>query len=186
MCHNLGADESADPFTPTYATNGAYYQWGGKDPTASAPNSSGADATNITEFSPYGYYGNGANDENATFKSDYDPCPPGYRVPSYNEWYSVVRNNTQTYVGSWTTSRNSTDTWGGSKFGEGLMLPTAGNRKDGSEQLYDRGFRGYYWSTRKLAGSWFAAPLIFGNDGAGISDDQHYITVGSSVRCIVE
>jgi hypothetical protein len=47
MCHNLEAGESADPFTPSYKLNGAYYQWGCKNKAKSEPNEDGSDATTI-------------------------------------------------------------------------------------------------------------------------------------------
>jgi hypothetical protein len=37
MCHNFGADEDVDLFTPDYRINSTYYQWG--NPTAIVGNS---------------------------------------------------------------------------------------------------------------------------------------------------
>jgi len=44
---------------------------------------------------------------------------------------------------SWTA--NATNYSTGRKFGNDLYLPAAGYQQDGN--LYDRGFRGFYWSS---------------------------------------
>jgi uncharacterized protein (TIGR02145 family) len=182
MCHNEGADESADPFTPSYAINGAYYQWGSKDQAASAPNSSGNDVTTITWITatPPDHFGDNTDGENVTAKSGYDPCPPGYRIPSFNEWDYLRQNNTKTNAGSWT---NSSTGWAGSKFGEGLYLPAAGYRHVNGGTLSHRGSGGIYRSTRKL-GTSYAYYLYFTSSGRYMS--YNYRTIGYSERCIVE
>jgi uncharacterized protein (TIGR02145 family) len=183
MCHNLGADESADPFTPTYATNGAYYQWGHKEQAAPAPTDENGSEPAFTWSSVNysGYFGDNTDTGNATAKSDYDPCPSGYRVPSYNEWDYLRQNNTKTDVGIWT---NSSTGWAGSKFGEGLILPAAGARNSTNGTLEYRGYAGVYWSTRRSVGA-YAHIMIFYNSNNSRMDDNSYL-YGFSVRCIEE
>jgi uncharacterized protein (TIGR02145 family) len=182
-CHNEGADESADPFTPSYAINGAYYQWGRKNTAVPAPAGENGSEPAFTWSSsiPSGYFGNNTDNGNVTAKSAYDPCPLGYRIPSYNEWNYLRQNNTKTNVGSWTSS--TTSSWAGSKFGEGLMLPAAGGRDHSNGTLYNRGYRGYYWSTR-LDSSTYAHFMLFSNSDASMSSG--YRTNGFPIRCIAE
>ena len=188
MCYNLGATESVDPFTPSWQTNGAYYQWGRKDPAASAPNSTGADANPITwnPLTPSGWFGSsgtsdpGAND---VTKSAYDPCPTGYRIPSYAEWNYLRQNNAITSVGSWTSAINAGTDWAGYKFGPALMLPGAGYY---AGQLRNRGFQGLYWSNRYLGVSTRYA-LFFGPTTAGSPGVSTYgPTDANSIRCIAQ
>jgi uncharacterized protein (TIGR02145 family) len=189
MCHNLGADYTVDPFTPDYTTNGAYYQWGCRDKAKDAPASSGSDSTAITwnSATPSGYFGDNTDGENITVRSDYDPCPPGYRVPSVSEWNGVINTslNTRTGAGSWTTSTNRTNIWGGHKFGEGLMLPAAGYRSSSAGTLGYRGYLGYYWTNSALSLSASnARRMDFSSSDMTMSNS--YRTYGYSVRCIVE
>ena len=154
-CFNLGGTTTPDPFTPTWQTNGAYYEWGRKDPAASAPNAAGADATAITWNTSYptGWFGaSGTADPGPAdiVKSADDPCPAGFRVPNYNEWAGVISNqlNKITFVGSWTTATNSVTNWAGIKFGPALMLPAAGIRSNPAGALSYRGNIGLYWTSR--------------------------------------
>jgi uncharacterized protein (TIGR02145 family) len=181
LCHNLGADEAADPFTPSWQINGAYYQWGRKDQAASAPNSDGNDATAIAwnAKTPSGYFGTTA--ANSTVKTSYDPCPSGYRVPSYDEWNGVITNNTRTVVGSLASA--SASTWSGSKFGDNLFLPATGCRGTSDGTLPNRGSYGYYWSTRQIS-STLAYSMYFVSGSTSMHNNNR--TYGFSVRCIVE
>ncbi|KOP37360.1 hypothetical protein DBB36_00035 [Flavobacterium sp. WLB] len=70
MCHNLGVDQTLDPFTPTTSLFGTYYTY-----------------ANIANA-----YVNG---KKSTVPGA-DPCPDGYRVPLHAEWVGVVASNTPT------------------------------------------------------------------------------------------
>jgi uncharacterized protein (TIGR02145 family) len=130
---------------------------------------------------PSGYFGDNTDGENVTVKSkDYDPCPSGYRIPSYSEWNYLRQNNTKTNAGVWT---NSSTGWAGSKFGEGLYLPAAGYRANSNGTLGSRGYSGYYWSTRK-GGTSSAYGMYFDSSSTYMGSTNR--TNGFSVRCIVE
>jgi len=81
MCHNIGADYTADPFKPNKKLHGSRYQWG--------------DAYHISENEDQ-------NENDATISNDWtnheekklehpwgsdnsNPCPEGYRVPEKDE-----------------------------------------------------------------------------------------------------
>ncbi|MDQ6529826.1 hypothetical protein [Flavobacterium sp. LHD-85] len=107
MCHNLGADQSKDPFAPVSALLGDSYYQGAKSPTVS-PGLSGRSG-----------WGNGSG-----VKTVNDPCPVGYRVPTKDEWAAVVKYNVST-KNVWLGAKDINGS-GGLRIGESLMLPAKG------------------------------------------------------------
>ena len=201
MCQNLGASESADPFTPSWELNGNYYQWG-RNPTCFGRD--GVDAANPCSSPVYGAaapWGNTTANDNAGSitgwgeidaangswadgsKTVNDPCPTGWRVPTAAQW-QVVSNtfaNPQTFVGTWTDS--STNYGAGIKFGSSLFLPAAGARAGNNNgSLILRGNRGHYWSSTESGSS--AQVLLFTSGGGSLTTTSR--TQGYSVRCIAE
>jgi len=138
MCRNLGADLNADPITPSDNLNGDYYQWGSKTPIATL-----TEIFNTTYpwTDPAGWYGdNNHASTDAKEKSFFDPCPAGYRVPTYDEWNGVRNNNTRTWISAGDNS--------GYMVGNFLFLPVAGYRTPDNGALSSRGEWGFYWSSR--------------------------------------
>jgi len=178
MCRNLGADPNADPITPSAGLNGDYYQWGGKTPAGTR------DAINepwiniVTDL--VGWYGNNTTDQDAKVKSFYDPCPAGYRIPTYVEWEGVFNNNTKTNIGDMSTS--DPGNWSGCMFGDKLFLPAAGCRFNSGELEY-RGRSGIYWSSRMYNAA-MAYELSFNSTSAGSYNS--FRDEGLSIRCIAE
>ncbi|CAC9975701.1 hypothetical protein [Flavobacterium panici] len=78
-CHNMGVDESLNPFSADARLTGNYYYWG-----TLLPYNAGGKA-NTTSWAD-------------NVKTASDPCPPGYRVPTRAEWQGVVSNNVTTKV----------------------------------------------------------------------------------------
>jgi uncharacterized protein (TIGR02145 family) len=183
MCYNLGAaNTSADPFTPGWEINGGYWQWGRLNQAAAGPSGPGAGQANGDAITGW----NTTNAANGSWadgsKTVNDPCPTGFRVPTKAQWDGVLANNTQTNVGTFSSS--ATNYSAGRKFGDNLMLPAAGYRDSFNGALYYRGYLGYYWS-RTGEGSFRAWYLGFDviNGAFTISDSRTY---GHSVRCIAE
>ncbi|MFN9114826.1 MAG: hypothetical protein ACK5XN_32590, partial [Bacteroidota bacterium] len=180
MCYNLGsANTSADPFTPSWEINGGYWQWGrsaqaAEGPTATNPKNGAVSGWNTT---------NAANGSwaDGTTKTANDPCPPGYRVPTKDQWAGVLANNTITSVGSFTSS--VTNYGAGKKIGDHLMLPAAGGRDDVNGTLFGRGGTGYYSSTTE-SGNVFAWSLYFNISGTYPGNASR--RYGYSVRCVAE
>lgn len=183
MCHNLGANESLDPFTPAIGLHGAHYQWGRKDPVATAPTSSQPNGAIIGTWSdaiPAGYFGDNTNSGTITKKSEYDPCPNGYRVPSSTEWSGVYAYNTRTNKGgSWTSGSAATS---GAMFGPALLIPTALERGAGGTAYYYN--RGTYWVNTKVDATYAGSPSIDRNDGLNWGHSGRYM--GYVIRCIAE
>jgi uncharacterized protein (TIGR02145 family) len=186
MCHNLGADQSADPFTASWRLNGDYYQWGRATVAAAGPTgpSSGeANAGSITGWNTTAAANGAWSDATKTAN---DPCPTGFRVPTLAQWDAVLNNNlnTSSYVGTnWASS--STNYTTGLRIGSGtsgLFLPAAGYRYNSNGTLIYRGDNGIYWSsTENGSNAW---SLYFSNGYA--NTDSNTRTYGMSVRCVAE
>ncbi|HCD9233396.1 TPA: hypothetical protein NEG48_000354 [Elizabethkingia anophelis] len=174
MCHNLGADTTADPFTASSSIFGAKYQWGRYNPAISQ-------ATDISNTS-YIPGWNSAPAPNTSWsdavKTVNDPCPNGYRLPTYTEWRGVLANNTITRTGDWSgmSSGNAI------KVGDNLLLPATGYRTPGDGSLSPR-YDGYYWSST-FAGSVYGGVLYFNQSIQAINDTD--MPRGINIRCIAQ
>jgi uncharacterized protein (TIGR02145 family) len=185
MCHNLGADENADPFTPAAAIHGARYKWGLKDPAA----------TQLEDQDPA--YNNGFADWDSrggtppTSEDDWNmttanPCPQGWRVPTIAEWSAVTNtsNNALARQGTWsTTPTDYTNFSVGLKIGDALFLPAAGNH---FTFLLGRGNGGCYWSSN-ARGDMCCNGLEFKNDYVDTNANRCYYRInGFNVRCVAD
>ena len=126
--------------------------------------------------------------EEEPVKTEYDPCPDGWRVPTYAELDELSKNKS-----SWTTNdKQQTGYWfsGVSSYTETVpqvFFPAAGNRKiayGGITSDY-RGGYGSYWSSRPYSGR-----LAYSLDFNGIFDyfamNSSARAYGFSVRCVQE
>ncbi len=188
MCHNLGADASADPFTPSWRLNGHYYQWGRAAVAAYGPSGSDSLQANSAAISGWntGTAPNGA--WTVASKTANDPCPAGFRVPTRAQWNAVLNNSwnsTRSYTGTWSIS--TTNYTSGLLIGSGttgLFLPAAGFRAWYNGELLQRGYGGHYWSSEESTptNAW----------DLGFTKDFHYVNDISgrnqalSVRCVAE
>jgi uncharacterized protein (TIGR02145 family) len=190
MCYNLGAaNNSADPFTPTWEINGSYWQWGRKPQAAPGPTGSGAGQTNAGSISGWNTTAASSGSWLDGSKTTNDPCPTGFRVPTKAQWDGVRSYNTKTNLGTYSSS--ATNYGAGMKFGDQLMLPAAGYRNYDYGWLSSRGESGRYWSSREgsggggtwslSGGAWY---FTFGNGYASAYTGS--LINGLSVRCIAE
>lgn len=119
--------------------------------------------------------------ETDPIKTKYDPCPKGWRVPTFTEL-----NKLKTNISFWTTNQGLLGYWfsGGTPYSESVprvFLPTAGYRAvDGF--AYGRGFFGEYWSSCPCRNSAHQLDII--GTQAGIHDTWR--ASGCSVRCVQE
>ncbi len=186
-CHNLGADESADPFTPDWKLNGHYYQWGRSVVAANGPTGSSSGEANAGAITGWNISPASNGDWADGSKTANDPCPAGFRVPTKAQWDAVLDttlNPTRSYPGtSW--DADNTNYSSGLRVGSGstgLFLPVAGNRLNTDGRLLNRGGTGYYWSSTEVGSN--AWRLSFVNNFAATFQSNR--TGGMSVRCVAE
>lgn len=84
------------------------------------------------------------NVTSATKKTIYDPCPPGFCVPTGNLWYYFGNGGNRSM--STFDSTNKGATWNTGITGDALWFPASGYRDRGSGSLDYVGSYGYCWS----------------------------------------
>ena len=126
---------------------------------------------------------NSGTESNPKKNVDNDPCPKGWRVPTYNEL-----NELKTKHSPWTENDKGQEGYwfsGASTYAEDvpqIFLPAAGSRSYGDGYARSRGYYGYYWSSRTIdTGAYI---LFFGSGIVNMYDD--YRAYGYSVRCVQE
>jgi uncharacterized protein (TIGR02145 family) len=122
-----------------------------------------------------------AGTESKPVKTEYDPCPEGWRVPTNAEL-----DNLNNHYSSWTTDENGqVGYWfsGSSSYSSSsqkVFLPAAGYRIFDSGGAGGRGNNGIYWSSRPY--SYYSNNLYF---YSGFVDMYSlYRANGFSVRCV--
>ena len=135
----------------------------------------------------------------APVKTDYDPCPDGWRVPTNVELLSLLNGlteggNKSSLSSQWTNKSTDPNHSGLSGFwfygnttettGNKVFFPAAGNRGNSAGSAFYRPNDGYYWSS-SVNGS-YAWYLHFVYSGAGgyVESYKFKRALGQSVRCV--
>ena len=181
MCHNLGADKNLCPFTPYKGLHGAMFQFGVNTPVLTA-------AENISELGPI------ANWPARHYNLDHwtnTPCPPGWRIPTVDEWHGVRLNNPRQNRGSWDNSVNNFTA--GTFYGDYLFLPAAGGRfghrldSSNAGAVNVRGVQGIYWSSSPFRVGGPTAIFFWFLEGLTNHHTLHLnMCEGFPIRCIEE
>jgi len=109
-------------------------------------------------------------------KTAQDPCPPGWRVPTKEEWDAVVLNNTLTWQSSPVPGRRISPDGGTTTT---LFLPAAGFRFNfNGGSFIGIGTGGYYWSNT----TGIEMALALQHSSTALRDRAD----GISIRCIAE
>lgn len=122
-------------------------------------------------------WNNGTDD--IPIKTKYDPCPEGWRIPTYSELEYLSSG----HLGQLTT--NSDGLLGCYIRGK-VFLPAAGYRTKSAQRRYHDG---YYWSSRPFyyQGKYYSYCLQFNGDELGsVRMDYPLRYYGLSVRCVQE
>ena len=201
---NLGALVATPTTAKDLSSEGLYYQWGRKDPLigckikavpSSAVGQYVGSATDITVEkgiqNPLVYYYNEGKDwlatEDATLwdnngaKTQYDPCPAGYKVPAYDNTLDMWKKlENADFPTKWTYAEAN----GYVKFTEGTAtFPLCGYINGSGQDQSGYGKRSLVWSsTRKSATH---GQGMFVRENKYYSDGNHK-ACGASVRCIAE
>ena len=123
---------------------------------------------------------NAGTDDNPV-KTEYDPCPEGWRVPTYAELSELNQN-----YSSWTTDNNGQTCYyfsGSESYSSTVsqvFFPAAGDRSYYDGIASYRGYSGGYWSSRPT--STLASRLGFYSSRVGV--DNCHRASGFSVRCV--
>ena len=187
MCHNLGADETRDPFQPHKDLHGAFFKFGVKAPAMTAAENTNASFDAWSNAAQWASRGGTPPNDHSPWQPANDPCPAGFRVPTRAELDGVANNalNPRTPSGSWT---HGVGNWtSGMMYGPSLFLPASGSRStDGA--LVGRGNHGAYWSRTPNTNTSLTYPYpyyIYTHSGGGGTSGSGP-AYGYSVRCIQE
>ena len=122
--------------------------------------------------------------ESSPVKTKYDPCPEGWRVPtyaeldrlnnSYSSFITVGDQKGRYFCGDYTYLDNAPQ----------VFFHAAGDRYHNDGTAYSRGTYGYYWpSTPTGDHAWY---LVFHFGSSNISVNNPHRSNGYSVRCVQE
>ena len=119
--------------------------------------------------------------EDNPVKTEYDPCPDGWRVPTYAELSNLSSN-----YSSWTIEDSQNGYWfsGRSVYSESVscaFFTAAGIRSGNGGPQYTRGRLGYYWSSSPLDTYSYCLDISSANS-VFMSDICR--AAGCSVRCV--
>ena len=116
-----------------------------------------------------------------TTKTVYDPCPPGFCIPTGNLYY---------YIGNTGSSSSTYGVWQSTPPGRtwvynspNLFFPASGRRYYSSGSLYYVGSYGYYWSASASA---TGSGRYLGFYSGGFSWDSNGRAYGYPVRAVAE
>ena len=125
------------------------------------------------------YLWNSGTEENP-IKTEYDPCPEGWRVPTYSELDALKAN-----YSSWTTSNGQNGYWfsGSKSYSESvnsIFLSAAGDRLGGDGSAGGRGKYGKYWSSSPNQNDTYFLSFSASN----VCINYNHRATGYSVRCV--
>ena len=120
--------------------------------------------------------------EEKPVKTEYDPCPEGWRVPTHTEldklnnnflsWTTVNNQKGRSFCGDYTYLANAPQ----------VFFPAAGCRGEDEGDAYQRGSYGYYWSS--YTEGQYAGALRFESGLMYLYTDLR--AYGYSIRCVQE
>lgn len=129
--------------------------------------------------------------ESSPVKTDYDPCPEGWRVPTYSEL-----NSLKTTKSSWTTNDGQKGYWfsGASDIKYDVpvdeeakvFFPAAGYRNYSNGSAASRGGYGRYWSSEPNYRSAYGLSFDISRAYVNYNTDVDRRACGYSVRCVQE
>lgn len=122
---------------------------------------------------------NSGTEENPV-KTEYDPCPEGWRVPTYAELDNLSSNKS-----TWTTNNEQVGYWfsGSEPYSASasrVFFPAAGSRHHYYGNASLRGCSGVYWSSRPIGYNAYYLSFLNGHVNMYYCCPEY----GFSVRCV--
>ncbi|WP_078778458.1 FISUMP domain-containing protein [Elizabethkingia ursingii] len=204
MRHNLGVDTSLDSNQDPQIKelHGRFYQSGKRDYVADANTSSGSLSGWDNTISSINSWNSGT--ETNPQKTANDPCPSGWRIPTANEFGSLISNVTFTNRDTWIKESVLPDYSGENNFKPSkvftskynnkitLVFPVAGFRigyhgdkyKYKNGELGSRAQYGYYLSSSRDNTNKFSRYMRV--DVNNVTVRSNDATDGMNIRCIAE
>ncbi|CAA7197066.1 fibrobacter succinogenes major paralogous domain-containing protein [Chryseobacterium potabilaquae] len=178
MTHNLGANPNIDPNSISAELHGDKYKWGRATPAltqAQDQSNFGAVSGWATPNAPYETWG--------TPKSQTDPCPAGFKVPTSTDYAILRDNNTITNIGFSNSIADHMNYGAVVRFycpatNNTLQFPVSGMRSQQNGELQFRAYFGMYWNSEPGYTNMSSSSV---NPGA-----ESWTGIGLSVRCIQE
>ena len=121
------------------------------------------------------------NITSATKKTIYDPCPPGFCIPTGNLWY-YFGNGGNRKMSTW-DGTNKGATWNTGITGDALWFPASGVRYYSRGSIDLVGGIGYYWSASPNSSNGGSRFSFF---SSGWYWDYSYLAYGFPVRPVAE
>ena len=171
-----------------YDSNDASYPSGANLVKGPVDRSLGSSAEHADKFfynssHPYNWCTNQIDDlwADSNGKTVNDPCPEGWRVPTWGELQSLIANYSARSTDA--SEHNGRYFTGEYTYMEGIQkifLPAAGYRSCDDGVVYGRGGLSYYWSSTSYNSR--AGHLYFDSGSVVINDS--YRAAGYTVRCV--
>lgn len=147
-------------------------------------------------LAPYDFtlWNKGSKEE--PIKGKYDPCPPGWRIPTQDEWKRIVPADNN-FDPNTDDNKNSFKLQNGvfgikGEDGEWLYIPLAGVINNDGQVKNSVGLNSYYWcstadsETYALYTSFLTTPNGVTAGNIRLSHSSSYWTFAYSIRCVQE
>ena len=119
----------------------------------------------------------------ATVKTIYDPCPPGFCVPTGNLWYYFGNGSPTGRTMSTWDSTNWGAIWNTNITGDELWFPASGQRNYSGDSVNNVRSYGYYWSASAYSTVRGQSMYLLSTYWGWINSQRSY---GYSVRPVAE
>jgi len=181
MCHDLGADYTADPFKGSVYLHGTRYQWAGVQQIPAAED---------IAYDVINSWGNihikTSDNEEEAFWGGKNPCPDDYRIPDNDELRELARHRFRK-AGNWSNNGIDSGFELENKEEGKLFFPTTGFR-DQQGKLHNKENETNIWTRREHHIATLQVPVLTISKDANerVSADVWLRSkyMGFSVRCI--
>lgn len=211
QCFNLGADPGLDPFEwyslgddVNFDIKGGLYQWGRRTDGHENRKSLTTNVTSSGNIPGHSLFiipdsdedwqnpsnskrwGGGDVETLNPPKGVNDPCPDGWKVPSYLQFVSVFDREGGCCDPDWATHNFIKGTKEGFYIGDAFYMPSAGRRMtSGASVISNVGTNGYYWFSNKEGSLYPWCVKGLGLHNLDFFQNEEAIA-GYSVRCIAD